>query len=158
MATTYIKNQKQLADVILEKYVASAMKATQQMVYDAIQESITEYYKEYTPEVYERTYKFLNSLIKTDIIRVGNTISCEVKIDERFLEYEYPNGGGINATGLDVVQWANREVPGYGNHGGTVDTGRDDGFWDVAMQTLGGDFGIMTLLNNNLKRRGLNVK
>ncbi len=161
MATNYIKNTKQLADAILEKYVASALKKTQQEIYDCIHESINEYYKEYTPDFYQRTYKFLNSLVKTDIVRVGNSITCEVRIDEDYLNYEYPGNGSylfnVPATGLDVVQWANREDYMNGNHGATVDAGREQGFWDEAMQTLGGETGIIAILKNNLKRRGLNV-
>lgn len=159
MATTYVKNQKQLADAILEKYVASAMKMTQQTIYDAIQESINTFYSEYDPKVYERQFIFLQSLIKTDINRIGNTISCEVKIDEDYLKYQYPDNGGLNATGLDVVKWANRDINGYGNHGGTVDVGRDNGFWDDAVDgTLGGETGIIAILKASLKKRGLNIK
>lgn len=158
MATVYVKNQQQLADAILERYAASALKKTQQEVYDAIQESIYEYYREYTPEFYDRKFKFMNSLIKTDIVRKGNTLSCEVKIDENYLRNSYPNNGGLQATGLDVAQWANRDVSGYGNHGGTVDAGRDDGFFDIGIQDLGGETGIMALLKNNLIKRGLNIK
>lgn len=158
MATVYVKNQRQLTDAILERYAASALKKTQQEIYDAIQESIYEYYREYTPEFYDRKFKFMNSLIKTDIIRKGNSLSCEVKIDESYLHYSYPNNGGSQVTGLEVAQWANRDVSGYGNHGGTVDIGRDDGFFDIGLQDLGGKAGIMALLKNNLIKRGLNVK
>lgn len=162
MATAYIKNKKQLADAILEKYVASALKKTQQEIYDCIQESINEYYSEYpNPYLYDRTYKFLNSLVKTDIVRVGNSISCEVKIDENYLNYSYPGQdafyNNLPATGLNVVQWANREDDMYGNHGGTVDAGREQGFLDEAMQTLGGETGILAILKSNLKKRGLHV-
>ena len=161
MASVSIKNPKQLTDIVLEKYVASALKSTQQVIYDVIQESINEYYKEYSPEFYSRTYKFLKSLIKTDVIRRGNTIQCEVKINESYLKYNYPNQGfskSLPATGTDVVRWANRDERGFGNHGGTVDEGRDEGFWDIGLRDLGGKRGIMELLISNLKRRGLNIK
>lgn len=158
MATVYVKNPNQLADALLERYAASALEKIQQEVYDAIQESIYEYYGEYTPEFYDRKFKFMNSLIKTDIVRKSNTLSCEVKIDENYLRYSYPNNGGLQATGLDVAQWANRNVSGYGNHGGTIDAGRDNGFFDIGLQDLGGKIGIIALLKNNLIKRGLNVK
>lgn len=157
MSAVYIKNHKQLADTILEKYAALALKKTQQIIFDVIQESMLEYYEEYDPKFYNRKLKLLNSLIKTEIVRTGNTISCEVKIDESYLNYTYPDNGGLRATGLDVVQWANREISGYGNHGGTVDAGRDDGVWDIGLRGLGGDTGIMKLLIGNLKERGLSI-
>lgn len=158
MATVYIRNEKQMMDILLEKYASAALKKTQLEIYYAIQESINEYYKEYIPSVYERKYKFLNSLIKTEVIRTGNSVSCEVKIDESYLRYSYPDRGDLQATGLDVAKWANRDISGYGNHGGTVDAGRDDGFFDIGLQDLGGETGIIALLVSNLKKRGLNVK
>lgn len=158
MASTDIKNSKQLTDVILDRYAASALQLTQKEIYNSIQESINEYYHEYSPDFYSRKFKFLNSLIKTEIVRLGNNISCEVKIDESYLKYSYPNqmSDDLSATGLDVVKWANRES-GYGNHGGTVDAGRSEGFWDIGLRDMGGEIGILTVLKNNLKKRGLNL-
>lgn len=159
MSSAYIKNSKQLADRVLDAYVSSALKATQQIIYETIQESITEFYSEYSPEFYSRTYKFLNSLVKTDVVRSGNSIQCVVKINEDYLNYSYPNqdfSPSLSATGSDVAHWANRDF-GFGNHGGTVNTD-SSGFWDRAMQDLGSETGIMALLISNLKKRGLNIK
>lgn len=160
MGTVYIKNQEQLRKV-LQSYVASALEKTQKEIYDVIQESINEYYREYTPSVYQRTYKFLNSLVKPKVEIDGDTITCEVKLDEEYLRYHYPGNpswkGNVPATGQDVASWANRDVPGAGNHGYTVDEGRDIGFWDEGLQTLGGEIGIIRILVNNLEKRGLKV-
>ena len=159
MATVYIKNQEQLRK-ILQSYVASALEKTQKEIYDVIQESINEYYREYAPKYCDRTYKFLNSLVKPKVEIDGDTITCEVKLDEEYLRYHYPGSGFENdypATGLDVASWANRDVPGVGNHGYTVDAGRDIGFWDEGLQTLGGEIGIIRILVNNLEKRGLKV-
>lgn len=159
MATVLIKNTKQL-DKIMESYIKSALKKTQDEIALAIQESINEFYKEYSPTFYKRTYKFLNSLVKTDIRRIGNTIQCEVKIDEEYLKYSYPNKGfshNLSATGLDVVQWANRDIHGFGNHGGSVDVGRNDGFFNAGLQDLGGNIGIVSIFKTNLQKRGLKI-
>lgn len=159
MGTVYIKNQEQLRKV-LQSYVASALEKTQEEIYDVIQKSINEYYREYTPSFYQRTYKFLNSLVKPKVEIKGNSIECEVKIDEEYLRYHYPGSNFANdypATGQDVVSWANRDVPGAGNHGYTVDEGRDIGFWDEGIQTLGGEIGIIRMLVYNLEKRGLKV-
>ena len=76
MGTVYIKNQEQLRK-ILQSYVASAIEKTQEEIYDVIQKSINEYYREYTPSFYQRTYKFLNSLVKPKVEIKGNSIECE---------------------------------------------------------------------------------
>ena len=159
MGTVYIKNQEQLGKV-LQSYIASALEKTQIEIYDVIQESISEYYKEYTPKYYDRTYKFLNSLVKPKVEIKGDTIECEVKIDEAYLRYHYPGSNfeyNYPATGRDVTNWANRAVPGAGNHGYTVDIGRDVGFWDEGIQTLGGEIRIIRMLVYNLETRLLMV-
>ena len=159
---TIVKNIDELQR-LLEQRATFALKSTQQIVYDCIQESIIEYYHEKvfsggtssTPKVYDRTWKLLNSLVKTNIVKVGNTIQCEVKIDDSYLTYQYPGTegwDGVSATGLDVLTW-NEE---NGSHGGTVDG--DWKIWDEAMRTLGGETGIMAILTSKLKKAGLNIK
>lgn len=159
---TIIKNINDL-NRLLEQRATLALKQTRDIVNECIQESIDEYYKEKVfrggtsnqPLIYERTYKLLNSLVKTDIVKSGNVLSCEVKIDESYLNYYYPgtpNWDGVGATGLDVLMW-NEE---NGSHGGTVDG--DWKIWSEAMQSLGGEAGIMTILVSKLKKCGLNVK
>lgn len=141
---------------------------TRQIVFDAIHKSIAEYYNEYEPKKYERTYKFLNSLVKTKIVRTGNTLSCEVKIDEDYLEYNYPYTGlfepsyphhydGRFAQGIDVVNWANNKFPdddeAGGTHGYTI-VGNSGGFWDRAMEDIGN---ILVLLKQNLSKQGIHL-
>lgn len=48
---------------------------------------LTEYYKEFEPEVYVRTYQLLNSLVKTDVKLVGNEWVAEVYFDLDALDY-----------------------------------------------------------------------
>lgn len=57
----------------------------------------------------------------------------------------------LPATGKDIAHWANRDVPGYGNHGGAVDAGRDIGFWDLGM-----DSGIIEILKKIQKNTDCN--
>ena len=93
----------------------------------------------------------------------------EVKIDDDYLNYAYPYTGKFNpsyphdydgrfAMGRDVVNWANRQFPDDdfegGNHGFTIDAGRDDGFWDGTLEELGD---IILLLKKNLKNQGIKI-
>src|SRR5574344_883455 len=88
----------------LDGRVTLALQQTQKIVHEAIQDSINEYYKEKvfrggtssTPLIYDRTYKLLNSVVKTDIVKSGNNLYCEVKIDENYLNYQYPGTDGFD--------------------------------------------------------------
>ena len=158
---TVIKSIKDL-NKILEQRATMAMKMAQKDIGECIQESINEYYEERVfrggtsciPEVYDRTYKLLNSMVKTEIVKSGNTLSCKVGISDDYLNYKYPgtNGwDGVDATGRDVLDWNNAD----GSHGGSVDG--DWKIWDEAMRTLGGETGIMAIFISKLKKCGIKV-
>lgn len=163
-----IRSGKDL-DGLLKRIARNMLEKTRDRVYEAINLSINEYYKEYKPSWYERSYMFLRSLVKTEIKVRGNELYCEVKIDEDYLNYAYPYPNKFNpshpqdrfgrdATGYDIVSWANRKFPNDsepgGNHGYTVDYDRDEGFWDSAMKEIGD---ILVLMKKNLKSMGINV-
>lgn len=144
---TVIKSMSDLTK-ILESRIQQALKMTQQEIFEVIQQHIVDYYHEFTPHMYQRTWEFLNSLIKTDIIKTNGTISCTVGIDSNYLTYRY-NGG---ATGLEVATYANQH-----SHGGVYDD--DFGqFWDDAMAELGLEPGIKYLMKKNLRKCGVPVK
>lgn len=144
---TVIRSMSDLTKVI-ESRIQQALKMTQQEIFEVVQQHITDYYHEYSPRMYQRTWEFLNSLIKTEIVKSSNGISCNVEIDKDYLSYRYQGG----ATGLDVVTYANQH-----SHGGVYDD--DFGqFWDDAMAELGLEPGIKYLMKSNLKKCGVPVK
>ncbi len=167
--TKYIRNGNDLQE-LLRQIAYKMLSKTRDEIYTAINDSIKEYYKEYTPHKYKRKYKFLSSLVKTKIKQDKNELWCEVKISESYLNYGYPHTGvfkpsyphdydGRFAMGRDVVNWANRKYPdddGTGKkHGYTKEASSySDGFWDGSMKELGD---IIQLLKKNLKNQGLKI-
>lgn len=144
---TVIRSMSDLTK-ILESRTQQALKMTQQEIFEVIQQHIVDYYHEYSPCMYQRTWEFLNSLIKTEIVKSSNGISCSVEIDRDYLSRNYKGG----ATGLDVVTYANQH-----SHGGVYDD--DFGkFWDDAMVELGLEPGIKYLIKKNLQKCGVPVK
>lgn len=139
---------------ILESRIQQALKMTQQEIFKVIQEHIKDYYKEPVfrngtsaiPMMYDRTYKLLNSLIKTDIVKNGNAFSCSVEIDPNYLNYEYM--GGI--SGLDVMLSSEQAF-----HGWTVEG--DMKIWSDSLAELGLEPGIKYLMKMNLKKCGVPV-
>lgn len=140
---------------IIESRIQEALKITQQEIFEVVQQHITDYYKEPVfkngtsaiPLLYDRSYKLLNSLIKTDIVKSGGTISCSVEIDPNYLDYHYMGG----ASGLDVMLSANDQFHGWSVEG-------DMRIWDDAMAELGLEPGIKYLMKKNLQKCGVPVK
>lgn len=75
----------------LEKYILSksqvAIKLAQDKVANIINHFLTQYYNEFSPLFYLRTYQLLNSLVKTDIKSTGNGWVAEVYFDLSALDY-----------------------------------------------------------------------
>ena len=140
---------------ILESRIKQALKMTQNEIFKVFQKYITEYYKEPVfrdgtsaiPMIYDRTYKMLNSLIKTDIVKNGNTLSCTVEIDPNYLNYKYIGG----MSGLDIILSANERFHGWSIEG-------DIQIWDDALAELGLKPGILYLMKSNLKKCGVPIK
>lgn len=149
-----IKSMSDLAK-ILEPRIQQALKMTQQQIFKVFQEHIKDYYEEPVfrngtsaiPMLYDRTYKMLNSLIKTGIVKNGNTLSCSVEIDPNYLNYKYMGG----ASGLNVMLSANEQFHGWSIEG-------DIRIWDDALAALGLKPGILYLMKSNLRKCGVSVK
>lgn len=152
--TQVIKSMSDLTK-ILESRIEKALKMTQQEIFMVIQQHITDYYKEPVfrngtsaiPMLYDRTYKLLNSLIKTNIVKSGGTISCAVEIDPNYLNYRYMGG----VSGLDVMLSANERFHGWSVEG-------DMCVWNDAMEDLGFKEGISYMMKDNLRKCGVPVK
>jgi hypothetical protein len=170
------KNQKEFEELIIKHIkarISKAVEKTAKEVYKVIDRYIKDYYKEQVfgsdengnpissiPEYYDRTYKFLNSLVSSNVINVNNKITVKVGLSDDYLGYEYPGYTGddetfkrsnVRATGLDVATWANTEL-----HGGSVKGGIR--FWDDAIDELGGMQGIKKKLIENIRACGINIK
>lgn len=149
-----LNNKNDLLKVIQGR-AAQALKLTQNEIFNVIQRHIVDYYEEPVfrdgtsalPLLYNRTYKLLNSLIKTDVKINGYEISCTVEVDPSYLDYEYMGG----ASGLDVWLSANEQFHGWSIEG-------DIRIWDDAMAELGLEYGIIYLMKTNLKKCGVPIQ
>lgn len=140
---------------IIESRIQQALKMTQQEIFEVIQQHITDYYKEPVfrngtsaiPILYDRSYKLLNSLIKTDIVKSGGNISCSVRINPDYLNYKYMGG----VSGLDIMLSANEQFHGWSIEG-------DMRIWDDSLAELGLEPGIKYIMKRNLKKCGVPAK
>ena len=91
--TQKIKSMSELKK-ILQNRATQALKLTRDEMFKVFQKHIDEYYSEKVfrggtsaiPAMYNRTYKLLNSLIKTDVVQTGYEIACKVQLDEDYLK------------------------------------------------------------------------
>ena len=91
-------------------------------LFEAINYFLAQYYNEWEGD-YQRTYDLLHSAFKTEVKKVGNGYQVEVGIDYESLDnYE-------NATGFQVVTWANQALHG------SIDVGTNTHVWDDAMDS-----------------------
>lgn len=80
------KDMTSLENAVMLK-IQNAMQKSLEEVYQIIDRFVKEYYVEYSPEEYVRTYQFYKSLVKTEVIRNGNSCSFEIYFDEDKLDY-----------------------------------------------------------------------
>ena len=71
------KNEKELERFILNKCRLALLKS-QEKVYQIIKQFLYKFYNEYDPVVYERTYKFLQSLVQSRIVSDGKGYKAEI--------------------------------------------------------------------------------
>ena len=108
------KNEAQLKSFLLKKCRLALLKA-QDEVCRIIKQFLYQYYADYDPIMYERTYQLLTSLVESRIVSSGNGYKAEVYFNVDKLNYvtgRQPSGeqvmevaakGGHGASGLKVV-------------------------------------------------------
>lgn len=101
------KNEEQLKSFLLQK-CKNALIKSQEQVYQIINRFVKEFYAEYNPEMYERTYQLFSSLVKSDIIQTGSGYEAQVYFDLNSLDYVT----GARPSGEQVMGAAE-----WGRHG-----------------------------------------
>lgn len=146
------KDEKQLKNFLMEKCKVAVIR-TQNKIYEIIKKALAEFYQDYDPVLYERTYQLMQSLVKSDIRRVGSGYQAEVYFDLSGINY----ATGNMPTGEQVMKAASHGLHGaIGSdllymHG---DTGVD--VWNTPMQEI--DARAISMLVQELKAQGIPIK
>lgn len=104
------KNEEQLKSFLLQK-CKNALIKSQEQVYQIINRFVKEFYAEYNPEMYERTYQLFSSLVKSDIIQTGSGYEAQVYFDLSSLDYvtgARPSGGQV----MGAAEWGRHGAMG----------------------------------------------
>jgi len=141
-----ISNMSQLSAALLPT-MESMIGVMAERVYETLNYFLQEYYNDYSPEYYRRQYDFLRSAVKVEPKRIGNKVVASVYIDYGSMNNYY------NATGFEVVSWANQ-----GLHGG-LDVGNNTPHvWDDTIENTVKNGELLKLAINHLKSKGFSVK
>lgn len=89
-----ISNANELNNM-LKKVAMEAMNQVREQVSDCIDKFIKQYYEEYTPEQYFRTYQFFDSLVVPSVKANGNTLTCEIYLDPGSMNYKNASGQAV---------------------------------------------------------------
>lgn len=161
MAKTF-KDTKELEHFLMKQSRQALMKA-QDEVYRIVKKWIGLFYKDYTPELYERTAQLFGSLMESRIVQNGKGYKAEVYFDLDKLQYaKFGWQDGDAPTGEEVFEAATQGLHGaIGDAGGGyrfryVDgrTGRN--IWNDSIQEL--DTRAINILVDMLRAEGIPVK
>lgn len=142
------KSEAQLKSFLLSKCQNALIKA-QEQVYQIIDRFVKEFYAEFSPEMYERTYQLYRSLVKSDIVPTGNGYKAEVYFDFSSLVYT----SGSSPSGEQVMNAA-----AYGGHGaeGLHIIAGGTGIWDEPKQILNAE--AINILKKMLISEGIPIR
>ena len=142
------KNETQLKNFLSAKCRNALIKA-QEKVYKILDLYMQRFYADYDPELYERTYQLLHSLVKSNIRQNGNEFIAEVYFD---LNYMYTTGA--NPSGKQAM-----DAAAYGGHGAQgllVVYGGNEDAWSTPKAIL--DAEAIGILKNMLIAEGIPIR
>ena len=144
----------------IDKCIVAALEQTRKEVGGVLLNKIADYYEEYKPIEYKRTFTLLDSLASESKYSLDNGKVTETKDgyefkvgwDDTYLNFYYKN-----ATGKMVLEWLDNKTHGgweYDNNGDLF----EHRFFTEAIEELGGEEGVKNLFKQNCKKVGLPIK
>lgn len=150
------KNEKQLESFLMKQSRQALMKA-QDKVYSIIKQFVRQFYNEYDPIVYERTYQLLESLVQSRIVSDGKGYKAEIYFNIDGLKYST----GAKPSGEQVMEAAKQGAHGaMGRANGVdlkyIDSGAGIGVWNDPIMYLNSE--AINILVDMLRAEGVPVK
>lgn len=98
-------------DTVLKARAATALNLMMSRVEEVLQKFLDQYYREYDPEKYQRTYQMYRSLVHSGVESTADGFQCAVYFDPSGADYT----GWWNSSGKSAEEiWA---LPMSGKHG-----------------------------------------
>ena len=135
------------------QHSATAIKLAQERVYLIIDRFVKQYYAEFTPETYERTYQLFKSLVKSDIISTGNGWVAEVYFDLEALDSAMKRINGVEVPNKGWSEEKTLEAAAHGSHGGWIE---GTAIWDEPLSILNTE--AYNILKRSLIDAGISIR
>lgn len=156
------KNQKELERFVMKQSRQALIKA-QDKVYEIVKKWIMRFYKDYSPEFYDRTAQLFGSLVESRIVQDGKGYKAEVYFDLDKFQYMKPiwQGGDV-PTGEEVFEAAIQGLHGaIGDAGGGyqfryVSGNTGVSIWNDPIREL--DAKAIDILADMLRAEGIPIK
>lgn len=142
-----IHNSNELKQALLPK-MREAIQKTQMQIYDIIDQVLQDFYNDYTPEYYKRTYQLLRSLVHSDIEELPNGYRATVYFDYTKLKYKKSWSGAKEMEFGGV-----RGLRGYRKTGGVILAPK---FWLDPKNEIDGK--VISMLLSNLRAAGIPIR
>lgn len=152
------KNQKELESFLMKQSRQALLKA-QEEVYKIIKRFLYQFYGEYRPDVYQRTFQLLESLVQTQIVSDGKGYKAEVYFDLSSLNYDtgwHPTGEQVMDAAKQGYHGAIGDIPNSDKQFKYVDIGGGTRVWDDPKKVL--DARAIDILVDMLRAEGIPVK
>lgn len=143
------KSESELKRFLLAK-CRNALEKAQEQVYQIIDRFVKEFYAEFTPEMYERTYQLYRSLVKTDVEPVGNGYRAYVYFDLSSLDYvtgSRPSGEQV----MGAAEWGR-----HGAMGLAVADFKGTSIWHEPLEILNAE--AINILKRMLISEGIPIR
>lgn len=144
----------------LKMYILSKMQPTiiksQEQIYQIINRFVKEYYTEFSPELYERTYQLYRSLVKSDIRPTRNGYEAYIYFDLEALDYAIKKINGKQYQNKDHnEQYVLEQAMIGGTHGG-YKASQNTEIWNESMKILNTE--AYNILKRILISEGIPIK
>lgn len=141
----------------LEKHLNNQMEyallQTKEEVYHIIAEKLLQYYNEYTPVQYQRTYQLLKSLVKTEVMQTSHGFKANVYFDLSKIHYKNEKHS--------ITEIVKDTLNGQHGHSGCnyMPQGKWTSIWNESMFILDlDDYGVIDLIVQALRDRDIEVR
>lgn len=153
------KNEKELERFVLKKCRLAILKA-QEEVYRIIKNFLRQFYADYDPSAYQRTYQLLQSLVQSRVISSGKGYTAEVyfKLDGLSYDGGNPSGEQVMAAASQGLHGAIGKIPNskYNSNFQYFDGNSGVSVWDDPVKKL--DAEAINILKNMLIAEGVPIK